>query len=95
MKNEDTGRFYIHAIDKNGKKRIFCIEPIEPTIEINTMPSPIYDEDWYQNIFDKRKKKHRGSIKERDSIITKENGFENIQYDQNPFDIIEKLLNDD
>jgi hypothetical protein len=85
MKNsEDTGRYYI-VDTETGRK--FCVEPVgNPRTEFGDInPSTKKIEGNYGQ-------KYRGSIDEQDSIITEENGFTNIGYDQNPLDYIAKLL---
>ena len=73
-KSEDTGRFYIYD-QKTGRK--FVVEPIDNSQhaadwgDINPATKKI--EGHYGE-------KHIGSIKEEDSIITKENGFDKCVY---------------
>lgn len=82
-----TGRHYIRT--KDG--RLFCVEPIDNTVgkgkrkwgDINPATSKV--EGSYGDKF-------LGAVHEDDSIITKENGFKNIQMTSgNPYDVINKL----
>ena len=85
MKNaEDTGTYYIVDI-KTGRK--FCVEPVgNPRTDFGDInPATKKIEGNYGM-------KYRGSIDEKDSIITEANGFKDIGYAQNPLDYIEKLL---
>ncbi len=81
---EHTGRYYI-VDSKTGRK--FCVEPVgNPRTDFGDInPATGKVEGNYGM-------KYRGSINEEDSIITKENGFTDIGYAQNPLDYIEKLL---
>jgi hypothetical protein len=85
--SETTGRHYITDL-KTGRK--FCVEPIgNPRTDFGDInPSTGKVEGSYGM-------KYRGSIDERDSIITEENGFKDISYVQNPNDYIEQLLKKD
>lgn len=67
----ESGRYYITDIE-SGRK--FCVEPIGSD----------HAADWgdinpaTKKVEGSYGQKHRGSIDEKDSIITKENGFKNI-----------------
>ncbi len=86
----DTGRFYVKSM-KTG--RVYCVEPIA-----------YHSEDWGSvdpatGEFMNKKgwKKYTGGIKEKDSIITEENGFKNITYipaGESPLDYIDRLDNE-
>ena len=68
----ETGRYYII---KNGRK--FCIEPIDNSEGKSRKKHGDIDpvtKKLQGNYGDK----HRGSIREEDSIITEDNGFKNI-----------------
>lgn len=84
MKAEDTGRYYI-VDEATGRK--FCVEPVgNPRTEFGDInPSTGKVEGSYGQ-------KYRGSIDEKDSVITEDNGFTNIGYAQNPVDYVNKLL---
>lgn len=85
---DDSGRFIVESF-RTGK--IYFIEPIGPDRAA----------DWGSynpstgNIENKKGfDKHRGAVDEKDSLITKENGFSEIMYSgigSSPFTIIEKL----
>ena len=81
---EHTGRYYI-TDTKTGRK--FCVEPVgNPRTDFGDInPATGKIEGAYGM-------KYRGSIDEKDSIITEENGFKDIGYAQNPLDYIEELL---
>lgn len=69
----ETGRYFVHSSILN---KTFCIEPL------GDHPDNIKSEWGDINTSTKKVegtygKKHKGSIKMKDSIITKENGFEN------------------
>jgi hypothetical protein len=87
MSAED-GRYYV--IDhKTGRK--FCVEPIgDSHIKWGDIdPATKKVEGNYGE-------KYIGSINEKDSIITKENGFKNIligEIGQSPMDLINNILN--
>jgi len=84
-----TGRFFI-VDPKSGRK--FCVEPIDNS----ERPADWGDIDPVtKKLTGHYGKKHTGSIKESESIITEENGFKNIvmlEAGQNPMDYVEKLL---
>lgn len=57
--------------------RKFCVEPIgKPRTDFG----------------DSITNKCNGSITEKESIVTEDNGFVNIGYSKNPLDYVEKLL---
>ena len=70
----ETGRYFVHSSILN---KTFCIEPL------GDHPDNIRSEWGDLNPATKKLEKsgygdkHKGSIKMKDSIITKENGFEN------------------
>lgn len=68
----NTGRYTVYKLDfKKGKmipKQV--VEPITPT--------PCRNADWGKT--DTTNLPSCGAIEEKDSIITKENGFKNISY---------------
>jgi len=68
--NDDTGRYYITDFKT---KRTFCVEPIGDDRTNWGDVDPVT-----KKLTGDYGKKHRGSIDEADSIITKENGFKNI-----------------
>lgn len=82
----ETGRFYIRS--RSGK--LYVIEPIDNGKK---------DGDWGNQIpgsnkMEKVKAKFKGAVKERESIITEENGFQNIvtlEPGQSPLEYIERL----
>lgn len=72
----ETGRFYVHS-PRTG--RVYCVEPIEP----RTMDS---QKQW-GDVNPATKKvegdygtKYTGAIRPEDSIITKENGYDDIHF---------------
>lgn len=85
---DDSGRYMVISA-RTGKK--YCVEPIG-----SSRPA-----DWGSynpstgNVENKKgHARHRGSIDEADSLITKENGFENIQYSgigTSPMSVIERM----
>ena len=85
---DETGRFIVKST-RTGKT--YFVEPIGEDRSA----------DWGSynpstgNIENKKGfDKYRGSIDEKDSMITEENGFDNIQYSnkgESPFSIIEKM----
>ena len=84
----ETGRFYIQSM-KTG--RVYCVEPIEPR-EREEWGS--IDPATGELTHKKGWKKFTGAIKEKDSIITPENGFKNIitlEPGQSPMDYVEEL----
>lgn len=84
--NADTGRYFITDLETG---RRFIVEPID---------NSSHSADWgdlnpsTKKIEGSYGEKHIGSIKDEDSLITKENGFKNIIYCKNPEDGIKKLL---
>jgi hypothetical protein len=71
--DKDAGRFVYHSY-RTGKK--YAVEPIEnehTPIWGDVNPATGKIEGSYGV-------KHRGGVKEKDSIITKENGFSKIHY---------------
>ena len=85
----ETGRYYIKD-QKSGK--VFCVEPIingNRTDWGDLNPATGKIEGHYGE-------KHIGAIQEKDSIITKENGYDDIIYLKpgvSPDSYIETLLN--
>lgn len=85
---DDSGRFLVMSY---RTCRIYFVEPIGPDRAA----------DWGSynpstgNIENKKGfDKHRGAIDEKDSLITKENGFDKITYSGigcSPFSVIDKL----
>lgn len=85
---DDSGRFIVESY-RTGK--VYFIEPIGPDRSA----------DWGSynpstGIIENKKgfDKHRGSIEEKDSLITKENGFSEITYSGigcSPFSVIDQL----
>ena len=85
---DDSGRFIVTSF-RTGKK--YYIEPIGPDRAA----------DWGSynpstgNIENKKGfDKHRGAIDEKDSLITKENGFVRIEYSgvgSSPFSVIDEM----
>lgn len=78
-----NGRYYVRDLET---KRLFCVEIIHGR-------SDREDGDWQNGGIDPVK--HRGSIDLRDSLITEENGFKNIEVlpmGANPIDRINQLL---
>lgn len=68
----DTGRYYV----KKGN-RTFCVEPIDNS-EGNAREKFGDIDPATKKVTGNYGNKHRGSIKEEDSIITEDNGFKNI-----------------
>jgi len=71
--NKDAGRFIVHSY-RTGRK--YFVEPIEnehTPIWGDVNPATGKIEGAYGM-------KHRGGIKEKESLITKENGFSKIHY---------------
>ena len=85
---DDSGRYIIKSF-KTG--RVYCVEPIgsnKPADWGSYNPSTGNIEN--KKGFDK----HRGAIDEKDSMITEENGFKNIEYSGvgcSPFSVIERM----
>lgn len=83
----DTGRFFVKT--KSG--RVFCVEPIDET------PDRILWGDYdpaSKKMTGNYGSKHRGSIKNEESIITEKNGFVNITMlppGENPLNYIDKV----
>jgi len=85
---DDSGRFLVASIRTN---KVYFVEPIGPDKSA----------DWGSynpstgNIENKKGfDKHRGAIDEKDSLITKENGFEKIRYSgvgSSPFSVIDEM----
>ena len=85
---DETGRFIVKS-NKTGKT--YFVEPIG---EARAADWGSYNPSTGQIENKKGFDKHRGSIDETNSMITKENGFENIHYTikgASPFSIIEQL----
>lgn len=88
MNSDDTGRFIITSL-KTGRK--YFVEPIDNGNKT----------EWGGDINPATKKiegdygsKHKGAIKESESLITEENGFDNIVTlppGYSPIDYIEQL----
>ena len=87
MGTAETGRFYIKS-QKTGKT--YCIEPVgDPHISWGDV-----DPSTKTLLKGTYGKKYIGSIDEEESIITKENGYINIQYTgigASPISLIEEL----
>ena len=87
VNSEDTGRFIVTSL-KTGRK--YYIEPIDSGARIDwgdINPATKKLEGSYGS-------KHKGSIKESESLITEENGFTNIKTlppGYSPLDYIEEL----
>lgn len=85
---DDSGRFLITS-NRTGK--LYFIEPIGADRSADWGSyNPSTGKIENKKGFDK----HRGSIDEEDSLITKENGFENIYYSgvgSSPFSLIDEL----
>jgi hypothetical protein len=87
VNRDETGRFIVVSY-RTGKK--YFVEPIETEHTPhwgNLNPATGKVEGNYGS-------KHRGGIKEKDSMITKENGFDEIRYSgqgASPFTVIEEL----
>lgn len=82
----DTGRYYVKSL-KTGK--VYCVEPIDDTPDRQIWGDL---DPASKKLTGKYGKKHKGSIKSKDSIITEENGFKNIidlKPGQNPLDFID------
>ena len=71
-KELSTGRYYI--VSKGGRR--FCIEPIHERND--NVDSPSWLNGGISGDEVKVEKKLGGSVREKDSIITPENGFKNI-----------------
>ena len=85
---DDTGRFIVYSY-RTGKT--YYVEPIGPARAADWGSyNPSTGKIENKKGFDK----HRGAIDERDSLITKENGFEDIRYSGvggSPFSVIEEM----
>lgn len=85
----DSGRFYVKV-----EGRTFCIEPIDSTMgKSRKMWGDI--DPATKTVSGNYGNKHIGSINEDESIITKENGFTNIQSispGESPISYIEQLV---
>jgi len=83
-----SGRYYVEDVE-SGRK--FCVEPIG-----DDRPADWGDVDpATKKVTGKYGQKYRGSIDEKDSIITEENNFKNIKdlkQGESPEDYINKLL---
>ena len=83
-----TGRYYV----KDRKiGRVFCVEPINESEQSSQWGQPTVN----KKFTGKYGEKEKGSIKEKDSIITKENKFKNIvnlKQRVSPESYIEKIL---
>lgn len=85
---DDSGRFFVTSY-RTG--RVYFIEPIGSDRaadwgSFNPSTGKIENKKGFD--------KHRGSIDEKDSLITKENGFDEIHYTgvgASPFSLIDKL----
>lgn len=90
INSSDTGRFIVKSF-KTGKE--YFIEPIgDPHIEWGSL-------DPASKEMNNKKgwKKYKGSIEKEESLITKENGFDNIyelKPGESPLGFIEKLDNE-
>jgi len=88
VNSDETGRFIV--ISKSTGKKYF-IEPIGPNRPADWGSyNPSTGNIEHKKGFDK----YRGAIDEKDSLIIKENGFDDIYYTEigeSPFDIINKL----
>lgn len=85
---DETGRFIVKST-RTGKT--YFVEPIG---ENRSADWGSYNPSTGQIENKKGFDKYRGSIDESDSMITEENGFENIQYTkkgESPFSIIEDM----
>lgn len=85
--SEENGRYYVDDF-KTGRR--FCVEPIgnNHTVWGDINPATKVIEGNYGD-------KYRGSIDEKDSIITEENGYKNIVTlgeGESPDSYINKLL---
>lgn len=85
---DNTGRFIVNSY-RTGKS--YFVEPVGPDRAADWGSyNPGTGKIENKKGFDK----HRGAIDEKDSLITKENGFENILYSGiggSPFSVIDKL----
>lgn len=85
---DDTGRFLVIS---NRTGRVYFVEPIGPDMPANWGSyNPSTGNIENKKGFDK----HRGSVSEKESLITKENGFSEITYSGiggSPFSVIEEL----
>ena len=85
---DDSGRFIVESY-RTGKK--YYVEPIGPDRAADWGSyNPSTGKIENKKGFDK----HRGAIDEKDSLITKENGFEKIHYTGvggSPFSLIDEL----
>lgn len=88
MNRDDTGRFIVHSF-RTGKT--YYVEPIGPDRAADWGSyNPSTGKIENKKGFDK----HRGAIDERESLITKENGFEDIRYSGvggSPFSVIDEM----
>ena len=86
----DTGRQF-YTDKESGRK--FIIEPIDNSQGKKSQWGDI--DPATKTVTGSYGNKHLGSITEDESIITKENGFENIietEIGESPYSVIEKLL---
>ena len=86
--SDETGRFIVFS---NKTKKTYYVEPIGSNRVVwgDVNPATGKVEGSYGD-------KYKGSIDEKNSLITKENGFKNIIYSnvgESPFSIIEQLDN--
>jgi len=85
---DDSGRFLVTSY-RTGKT--YFVEPIGPDRAADWGSyNPSTGKIENKKGFDK----HRGAIDEKDSLITKENGFEDIRYSGiggSPFSVIDEL----
>ena len=86
----DTGRQYITDM-KSGRK--FVIETIDNSQGKRSEWGDL--DPATKKVTGSYGQKHKGSVTEDDSIITKENGFDKIHYTgkgESPYNLIDKLL---
>ncbi len=86
----ETGRFYVHSA-KTG--RVYCVEPIEPRqIDSQTQWGDVNPAT--KKVEGNYGTKYTGAIRPEDSIITKENGYDDIHFldkGVSPLSYIEQL----
>jgi hypothetical protein len=85
---DDSGRFFVKSFRTD---KTYFIEPIGPDKSADWGSyNPSTGKIENKKGFDK----HRGAIDEKDSIITKENGFDDIRYSgigASPFSVIDEM----